>query len=90
LRGVRNILAEDEFLANPIVQLLVLERRDGCPPVKRMFGIGDGDPADSGAEERWEPTTNVTLRVSSRPQDDRADRVFVMTPSDPSVRESHL
>jgi hypothetical protein len=84
LRRLRDVLAEDELAADPIVELFVSQRGDGGAPVWRVLGIRDRDPSNAWFGEDREPASEVEVWLVSGPEDDGRSRIrrgFLPPPS---------
>src|SRR5688572_19612565 len=52
LRGLRDVLSEDELTLHLVVDFRRLQCRDGCATVRRMEGIGNRDLPDGRIHQR--------------------------------------
>ena len=62
LRGLRDVLAEHELGADPVVEPLVPQRRNGRAAVRRMFGVRDGDAPHARVGQDGEAAPEIQPR----------------------------
>src|SRR4029453_3930451 len=77
LSCLRNVLAQDKLSLDLFVQPFVLKRRDGCPTVRRMLGIGNGDTPPAGVRKNCQATPNVDAGVLPCPENEATHRIRV-------------
>ena len=68
MRGLGNILAQDEFGFELLVEAGFPHGDNGSAAVRGVVGIGDGDSLDAGIEQRAEaPGREIERRVGRKP-----------------------
>src|SRR4029453_563632 len=77
LSRLRNVLAQDKFPLDLFVQPFVLKRRDGCPTVGCVLGVGNGETPYTTVGKNRQATAKLEPGVLPCPENGAPRRVRV-------------